>query len=553
MDINSLIYSECHNPVKVKIYNGIKNCYENKNVPCGQCYHCKITRINEWVTRMVVQSNYSNYVYYGTLTYDGKHTTAIEECLPVWSCDNYTKKRSYTPLILRKDHLQKFFKRLRKNTGIKFQYACCGEYGSTYGRPHFHYIIWSDVPIRLGEIKKAWCSPLVTDPNKRALIGRIEHRDIKHNAYLNDKDKDVTHVYKYVCKYIQKSDFDFDKLPNKNNHYYNFKKRFDYVKVLKHDENSPMAFDRVYTCNDLDDYLKDKDVCDYDTYKKVFSPFFHCSKKPAIGFHYLQDNLREFQKGNFKLFGLSGKYIFPLYFVRKTKESLCPLKAKSETNEGATSYSRLPKMESLLQDIISAQQIAEDTDQTLRPFWYHYNNFYLESNKRIQDLKRVDVVDDTKENVNYTIDYLNAVNELDLDSINIADYICQSDNNIYYVPRAYLSFYNIEKHVYYSFCGSYYKLYNTRTKEFIKEESLEDVKLLINYYYERIKSNLLRYLHAQSEISADKKAALIKQLVIDGDIADEYSFNKYKSKCLDNFMAKVNEHQRIYKQSKTFE
>lgn len=549
MDINNLLYSECHNPVKVKIYNGIKNCYEYKNVPCGQCYHCKITRINEWVTRMVVQSNYSNYVYYGTLTYDGKHITALDDCLPIWSCDNYTKKRSYTPLILRKDHLQNFFKRLRKNTGIKFQYACCGEYGSTYGRPHFHYIIWSNEPIKVYEVKKAWRSPLVTDPNKKALIGRVEHRDIKHDAYLNEKDKDVTHVYKYVCKYIQKTDFDFNKLPNFNNHYYNYKKRFDYVNCKK--ENS-IAYERVYLSDDLDDYLKDKDVFDFDEYKKVFSPFFHCSKKPAIGFHYLQDNLGEFQKGNFKLFGLSGKYIFPLYFVRKTKESLCPLKAKSETNESATSYSRLPKMATLLEDIINAQHIAEDFNQVVQPFWHHYNCFFLESNKRIQDLELAEIVDETK-NENYSYQYLDAINQLDPDSICLADYINQKESNIYKVPRAYLSFYNIETHVYYSFSYDHYKLYHTRTKKLIGTETIENVKLLINYYYERLKSNLLRWLQSQSEISANKKETLIQQLVIDGDIADDHLFDKYKSQCLKNYMAKINENQRIYKLSKNFE
>ena len=60
MDISTLIYSDCQNPQKVSIYNGIKRCYEVRNVPCGKCYHCKITRINEWVTRMVIQSTMLN-------------------------------------------------------------------------------------------------------------------------------------------------------------------------------------------------------------------------------------------------------------------------------------------------------------------------------------------------------------------------------------------------------------------------------------------------------------------------------------------------------------
>ena len=44
MDINKEIYSTCFNPKKVKIYNNIKSCYEEKEVPCGNCYHCLITK-----------------------------------------------------------------------------------------------------------------------------------------------------------------------------------------------------------------------------------------------------------------------------------------------------------------------------------------------------------------------------------------------------------------------------------------------------------------------------------------------------------------------------
>ena len=217
MDIEKYIYSECQNPNKVKIYNGVNNCYEVKDVPCGKCYHCKITRINEWVTRMVIQSNMSNYVYYGTLTYGSKkHTQYHKETLAIMSDHNKNKSLTYTPIILRKDHLQKFFKRLRKNTGVKFQYAACGEYGGTYSRPHYHYIMWSNEPISQIDVYKAWTAPLLDDPKKRVILGKIEHRDIKHNAYPAPNDPDNTAVYKYVCKYIQKTDFNFDKLTNIN-------------------------------------------------------------------------------------------------------------------------------------------------------------------------------------------------------------------------------------------------------------------------------------------------------------------------------------------------
>jgi hypothetical protein len=45
---------------------------------------------------------------------------------------------------IHKEELQKFFKRLRKNTGVKIRYFACGEYGSkkkTF-RPHYHAVIF---------------------------------------------------------------------------------------------------------------------------------------------------------------------------------------------------------------------------------------------------------------------------------------------------------------------------------------------------------------------------------------------------------------------------
>jgi len=42
---------------------------------------------------------------------------------------------------LHKDHLQKFFKRLRK-AGFKFRYVASGEYGDETRRPHFHIALF---------------------------------------------------------------------------------------------------------------------------------------------------------------------------------------------------------------------------------------------------------------------------------------------------------------------------------------------------------------------------------------------------------------------------
>ena len=447
---------------------------------------------------------YAKYVYFGTLTYSSRcATTYTYECLPTKSAFNSTNKFQDIPMILRKDHVQKFFKRLRKNTGIKLQYAYCGEYGSTYSRPHYHYIIWSNDPLTTQDIKKAWRAPAIGNPDKYLLIGKVDHVDIKNNPRQITKNGDVDSVYKYVCKYIQKTDFNFKNLKNyelhKKNYHYWFEKQ-------------------ILLCINHDSYIENYNVKNFYDYQEMARPFFHTSKKPALGFQYLQDNINEFQKSNFKLFGLSGDYIFPLYFIRKTKESLCPIKAQSETNENTTSYSRVPKMATLLENIMAAQQLAEDTDQIINLFSYNDKRYSLESTERIDDLER------------------------------IYDNRCkQQFRSIYYrFGKEYLGFTNNETKVQYIFCGAYYEMYSTTTHEYLGDESLENVHNLILYYYEKIKPLLLSFM-AKSEISSNKKEILITEC---GGID---AFNEKKALCLDMLNRQIASRQAKYKQTKTLE
>lgn len=526
MDISKEIYRTCQKPVTIKVYNGITNIYEDRQVPCGKCYHCKITKINEWVTRMVVQSNYYKYVYFGTLTYNGKSVTVYNgECLSIMSRFNKNKSLNDTPIILRKDHLQKFFKRLRKNTGVKFSYAACGEYGSTYSRPHFHYIIWSNQPISKLSVYKAWSTSSVKDISKRCVIGKVEHRDIKNNPDPSYKNPDGTYAYKYVCKYIQKYDFKFDELSNFNQHKKNYYENFNYVPKTNGE--------KIYLSKRLDDYLLSKNIGDFDDYKKVFSPFFVCSKKPAIGYAYLQENINRFQDGDFRLFGLPKDYIFPLYFIRKTKEHICPLKAQSEVNSGLTSYSRLPKMAALINNIETAIRIGDDTNQIVQLFTYNGTDFTLESEDRIIDGRFLYDPADRNRKI--------------------------SVHNLF--SREYLGFTNIETKVTYSFrfnnyeqmqdvvesTDPYFAMYD-RKGNYIGNESLENVKQLILYYYEQLKRKVLLPLLEKSKISASAK---------EREILQEYgtieNYQNARKLCVQQFNNHIKEKQKKYKLTKTFE
>nr|CAI9750821.1 replication initiation protein [Microvirus sp.] len=121
--------------VKVRMKNGQYRYYL---VPCGHCDECFRSYRNEWCFRLLQE--YKSHKlptgeYAGamvTLTYNNEN-------LPISDTGN--------PTLLYSD-FQLFMKRLRINyerdcekNGDKpdnIKYFCCGEYGSRYGRPHYH-------------------------------------------------------------------------------------------------------------------------------------------------------------------------------------------------------------------------------------------------------------------------------------------------------------------------------------------------------------------------------------------------------------------------------
>lgn len=87
-------------------------------VPCGQCIGCKLERSRQWAVRIQHEASLYDRNCFITLTFDNCH-------LP--------SDRS-----LNVAHFQSFMKRLRKEYGSGIRFFHCGEYGETYGRPHYH-------------------------------------------------------------------------------------------------------------------------------------------------------------------------------------------------------------------------------------------------------------------------------------------------------------------------------------------------------------------------------------------------------------------------------
>lgn len=347
MDIKKYIYGHCISPVRVRTWDSLSGCYVVREVPCGKCLHCRNTHVNEWCTRLYAQSMYSKNVYFITLDYapfDLTSTVAkilAAETAAVYHNISITHKYGMHPLVLCKNHLQDFFKRLRRNTNKSLQYFACGEYGTHaggkgFGRPHFHIILFSNNEFTLSELEDAWTI-------NGYKIGRVDMHDLRFNGSFTPQTGVYSskYVFKYVCKYLQKSDFDFDKLSTVAFH------RTYYMALTQLCETHPDLFSTEFAKTaDLDQY-KWSDYC------KDFAPFTCCSKRPSIGLGYFNDNKQRFTQGDFRLFGLPKECpaAFPRYYLKKTKEHICPFVAFSSESGKVSSNSRVGYISSVLREI----------------------------------------------------------------------------------------------------------------------------------------------------------------------------------------------------------
>ncbi len=103
-------------------------------VKCGRCQPCRIQHAQLWTTRQIFESLTTQNSTFATLTYDREHH----------------------PGELDKTALQKFVKRLRKNSSRKVRYYGCGEYGEKKNRPHYHLSLFGWLHTDHKDIQKSW-------------------------------------------------------------------------------------------------------------------------------------------------------------------------------------------------------------------------------------------------------------------------------------------------------------------------------------------------------------------------------------------------------------
>lgn len=100
-------------------------------VPCGKCGNCLRRKISDYVIRCTVEQRFTRRSYFITLTY------------------------AESPLTCLKSDLQNYFKRLRK-LGCTFSYFALGDYGDTFGRPHYHVVLFAKEQFPIDRLESCW-------------------------------------------------------------------------------------------------------------------------------------------------------------------------------------------------------------------------------------------------------------------------------------------------------------------------------------------------------------------------------------------------------------
>ena len=152
--------------------------------PCGKCEVCVLRRSNTWSFRLERELEASTSGAFLTLTYNDENLPRTESGL----------------MNLRPDDHKNFMKRLRKYIKSRYhapqtiKYYMVGEYGSKYGRSHYHYLIFN-LPFDLIEPK--W-----DEKKKIFTVSALEKVWGNGHVYVGDI---TTSSIRYCTNYVQKS------------------------------------------------------------------------------------------------------------------------------------------------------------------------------------------------------------------------------------------------------------------------------------------------------------------------------------------------------------
>lgn len=179
-------------------------------VGCRRCWQCLSNRVSDWVGRNIAETKTATRSYSVRLSYGRSKDGRADHLRSVF---------------LVYSDIQKFLKRLRKR-GYKVRYMIAGEYGSTYGRAHWHCIFHF-----YGDVFPEWDGAHLTWSERQwnqvggihipewadyepdgTLIGPLGHVHIKRAQYAH-----MTYALKYMLKDqfdpMQQNKFTMSKYP----------------------------------------------------------------------------------------------------------------------------------------------------------------------------------------------------------------------------------------------------------------------------------------------------------------------------------------------------
>jgi len=143
-------------------------------VPCGRCIGCRLERSRQWAIRCMHELRYHKHSAFITLTYRD---------------DDLVYGSTRATLV--KDHLTRFWKRLRDHYG-ELRYFACGEYGEQTNRPHYHAIVYG-IDISDKKFLK------VSKGNKIFISSKLDSVWSHGDAYIGDV---AFESCAYVSRYI---------------------------------------------------------------------------------------------------------------------------------------------------------------------------------------------------------------------------------------------------------------------------------------------------------------------------------------------------------------
>lgn len=122
----------------------IKHDGKSNVVRCGKCGNCRQARRADWTFRLLQEWNVSHSSHFLTFTYDDSN-------LPIDNDGNG---------LLVKSDIQRLNKRIRKANrqyvAWPVRFYAVGEYGSLFGRPHYHQIMFNLVDEVVSGLDKLW-------------------------------------------------------------------------------------------------------------------------------------------------------------------------------------------------------------------------------------------------------------------------------------------------------------------------------------------------------------------------------------------------------------